>query len=147
MCKIIYETGSLDPQLAQTTRYITESLRRLRESLGHVLPFGTEEQELLEIAQGSLNTAAELKAELDKISCRMAKGKHSAALGGIKRIKKLEKVMRDRQHILETRLLLRIWYELIPWQSTRSLCSSWPVQIRRNECWTIQFYSQLAIPF
>lgn len=125
MCKTIYETGSLDPQLAQTTRYITESLERLRESLGHVLPFGKEEQELLEIAQGSLNTAAELKAELDKISTRMAKGKHSAAfngwlratLGGRKRIKNLEKAMRDRQHILETRLLIRIWYEMIPCQS------------------------------
>ncbi|OOQ84423.1 hypothetical protein PEBR_30443 [Penicillium brasilianum] len=116
MCKTIYGTGSLDPQLAQTTRYIAESLERLRESLGHVLPFGKEEQELLEIAQGSLHTAAELKAELEKISCTMAKGKHSAAfrgwlratLGGSKRVKRLEKVMRDRQHILETRLLLRI---------------------------------------
>ncbi|CEJ62404.1 hypothetical protein PMG11_10904 [Penicillium brasilianum] len=46
----------------------------------------------------------------------MAKGKHSAAfngwlratLGGSKRIKKLEKAMRDRQHILETGLLIRI---------------------------------------
>lgn len=66
-------------------------------------------------------TAAELKAELDKISSTLAKGKHSAAfrgwlravLGGKKRIEKLEKVMRDRQQILETRLLLRIWYTRI----------------------------------
>lgn len=81
-------------------------------------PLGKEERELLDIAEGSLGTAAELKAELDKISTRLAKGKHSAAfrgwlgavLGGKRKIEKLEKVMRDRQRVLETRLLLRIWY-------------------------------------
>lgn len=56
MSKAIYETGSLDPQLARTTSYLTESSEGLRDSLGHVLPLGKDEQELLEIAQGSLDT-------------------------------------------------------------------------------------------
>ena len=126
--KAIYETGCLDPHLAQTTNYLTESLETLRSSLSRVSPLRKEDQELLEIAKGSLDTATQLKAELEKISGTMTKGKHSAAFrgwfsaafGGKKRIEKLEKAMRDQQHVLETRLLIRIWYTLIHHCSVKS---------------------------
>lgn len=76
-----------------------------------------DEQELLDIANDSLETAEELKAELDKIAGTLAKGKHAAAfrgwlkaaLGGKRTIERLEKVMNDRQQIVENRLIVRIW--------------------------------------
>ncbi|KAJ6032484.1 hypothetical protein N7540_003216 [Penicillium herquei] len=118
VCKSIYETGSLDPNLAETTEYLAKGLGKLEVSLGQFRPLNADEQELVDIAQGSLVTARELKGELEKISSGSSKGKHAAAfkgwlravLGGKKRIEKLEKVMRDRQQILESRLLLRVWY-------------------------------------
>lgn len=117
MAKVIYNTKCLDPKLAQTTDYIKEGLERLKDSLEKGRPLVQDEQELLDIANGSLKTAEKLKAELDKIAGTFAKGKHSAAfrgwieatLGGNKRIKELEKEMHDRQKILESRLITRIW--------------------------------------
>ncbi|KAJ5710659.1 hypothetical protein N7488_004815 [Penicillium malachiteum] len=110
-------TGSLDPNLAQTTEYLTTGLEKLEISLVQFQPLGADEQELVDIAQGSLVTARELKSELERISGGSSKGKHvaavkawvKAAVGGKRKIEKLEKVMRDRQWILESRLLLRVW--------------------------------------
>lgn len=117
MAKAIYKTGSLDPNLAQTTDYIKEGLERLKDSLEKGKPLIQDEEELLDIANGSLETAGKLKAELDMIAGTLAKGKHSAALrgwlkaalGGKKRIERLDKVMHNRQQILENRLIVRIW--------------------------------------
>lgn len=117
MAKAIYKTGSLDSDLGQTTDYIKGGLERLKTSLENGRILVKDEEELLEIANGSLETAKELKAELDKIAGTVAKGKHSAALrgwfkaalGGKRRIERLEKVMQNRQQILENRLIVRIW--------------------------------------
>lgn len=120
MAKTIYNTKSLDPKLAQTTEYIKEGLEKLKDSLEKGRPLVQDEEELLDIANGSLETAENLKAELDKIAGTLAKGKYSAAVqgwlkaaaGGKKRIERLEKEMHDRQMILESRLIARIWYFL-----------------------------------
>ncbi|KAF4177918.1 hypothetical protein CNMCM8927_008970 [Aspergillus lentulus] len=117
LAKAIYKYGSLDPNLAQTSDYIKEGLERLRDSLEKGRPLVQDEKELLDIAKGSLKTAEELKVELDNIAGTAAKGKHSAAfrgwlkaaLGGKRRkIERLEKVMHDRQQVLESRLIARI---------------------------------------
>jgi hypothetical protein len=109
MIKAIYQSGSLDPDLAQTTDCIEGGLERLKNSLENGKHLIQDEQELLDIANDSLETARELKAELDKIAGTSAKGKRSAsvrgwlraAVGGKRTIKKLEKVMHNRQQILE----------------------------------------------
>ncbi|OAQ79301.1 NACHT domain-containing protein [Purpureocillium lilacinum] len=80
------------------------------------VPLTKDDRELLEIAEGSLSTAADLRAELDKISGSLSKGKAAAAFrawlkaatGGRRRIEKLDKIMRSRQAVLETRLLIRL---------------------------------------
>jgi hypothetical protein len=116
MAKAIYKTKSLDPNLAQMTDYIKGGLERLKDSLERGKPLIQDEEDLLDIVNGSLETAEELKAELDKIASTLAKGKHSAAfrgwlkaLGGKWRIERLEKVMHDHQQVLESRLIARIW--------------------------------------
>ncbi|OKL57442.1 hypothetical protein UA08_07168 [Talaromyces atroroseus] len=117
MAKAIYNYGSLDPHLAQTSNYIKGGLERLRESLEKGRPLVQDEEELLDIVNGSLETAEELKAELDNIAGTAAKGKHSAALRGWykatvgrkrRKIERIEKVMHDRQQVLESRLIARI---------------------------------------
>ncbi|QKX56752.1 uncharacterized protein TRUGW13939_03859 [Talaromyces rugulosus] len=116
MAKAIYKTGTLDPSLAQTIGYIKGGLERLKDSLEKGRPLIQDEEELLDIANGSLETAEELKAELKKIAGTLAKGKYpaafrgwfKAALGGKRRIERLEKVMHNRQQILENRLIVRI---------------------------------------
>ncbi|KUL89911.1 hypothetical protein ZTR_02832 [Talaromyces verruculosus] len=115
MIKAIYQSGSMDPDLAQTTDYMKGGLERLKNSLEK--PLNQDEEELFDIANCSLETVRELKAELDKIAGTSAKGKryHSvrgwfrAAVGGKKRIERLEKAMNNRQQILENRLTVRIW--------------------------------------
>jgi hypothetical protein len=117
MAKAIYKTRSLDPNLAQTADYIQGGLERLKDSLEKGRPLVQDEEELLDIANGSLETAKELKAELENIAGTLAKGKYSAAfrgwfkaaLGGKRKIETLEKVMHNRQQILENRLIVRIW--------------------------------------
>jgi len=116
--KTIYDTGSLDPNLADTTEGLTKSLEGLKTAMDKApVPLTKDDRELLEIAEGSLSTAADLRAELDKISGSLSKGKAAAAFrawlkaatGGRRRIEKLDKIMRSRQAVLETRLLIRLW--------------------------------------
>ncbi|OAQ76217.1 NACHT domain-containing protein [Purpureocillium lilacinum] len=102
--KTIYDTGSLDPSLADTTEDLTKSLEGLKTAMDKApVPLTKDDQELLEIAEGSLSTAADLRAELDKISGSLSKGKAAAAFrawlkaatGGRRRIEKFDKIMPD----------------------------------------------------
>ncbi|KAM4058922.1 hypothetical protein HRG_008201 [Hirsutella rhossiliensis] len=115
--KTIYDTGCLDPSLADATDCLAKGLEDLKRSLETTpKPLNRDEQELLDVAMGSLDTATGLKAELDKIAGVASKSKQSAALrgwlrtimGGKRRIEKLEKAMRSRREVLESRLLLRV---------------------------------------
>ncbi|KAI7972609.1 hypothetical protein EIK77_009072 [Talaromyces pinophilus] len=81
LIKAIYQTGFMDPDLAQTTDYMKGGLERLKDSLEKRKPLNQDEEELLDIANGSLETARELKAELDKIAGTSAKGKRSRSEG------------------------------------------------------------------
>ncbi|UNI23438.1 hypothetical protein JDV02_009255 [Purpureocillium takamizusanense] len=115
--KTIYETGSLDPDLAATTGSLTNSFEDLKTALEKApKPLSKDDRELLDIAQTSLDTATALKAELDKIAELLPEGKAAAAfrawlraaLGGKRRVEKLDKFMRSHQAVLETRLLVRL---------------------------------------
>ncbi len=116
--KAIYETGSLDPTLAQTTHCLAQGLERLKTSLENQPPLCAEEQELLDIANGCIVTVANLKIKLDKIASSVAKRNRPAAFrgwlkltfGGKKAIEKFEKELSNYQRVLENRLLLLIWH-------------------------------------
>ncbi|PHH90563.1 hypothetical protein CDD83_3289 [Cordyceps sp. RAO-2017] len=116
--KTIYETGCLDPSLAEATSCLSKGVEDLELSIETApRPWNRDEQELFDIAKGSLNTALALKTELVKIAGISSKGKQSAAFrgwlrvmtGGKRKIDKMEKEMRSRREMLENRLLLRVW--------------------------------------
>ncbi len=116
--KTIYDTGCLDPNLADTTDCLTRGLDGLKKSLETATkPLNRDEQGLLDIAQSCLDIGSVLKNELDKIAGIASKGRQSAALrgwlkmimGGKKKIENMEKAMFSRREVLENQLLLRIW--------------------------------------
>jgi hypothetical protein len=117
LCKSIFRTGSLSPNLANNVSHLSEVCESLNDSLNSKpKPLSKDQQKLLEIAQDSLAVASQLKAEVNKIDNTISKGKLSSAItGGLKatwrkgKIEKLEKSISSYQRTLESSLLAHIW--------------------------------------
>ena len=118
VCKTIYRTGSAAPNLANNVADLANVSENLKKSLSSAPgSLGKDEQELMDIANRSLAAASDLKKEVENIATNTSKGKLISAIsGGLKatvskrRIERLEKSMLDCQRVLESRILLRIWY-------------------------------------
>jgi hypothetical protein len=115
-CKAIFQSGSLDPTLTRTVAQLMSIFQRLGESLDSATqPRNRDEQALLDVARECSAAAADLKAEVVKISDEASKGKYSGAIGGAmkaifkrRKIEKLEKSLAACKEVLETHLLVQI---------------------------------------
>ncbi|KAJ3499554.1 hypothetical protein NLG97_g257 [Lecanicillium saksenae] len=115
--RAIYKTGSLDPELERNTDALSACVQDLTLALeGSVDSTSQDTRDLISVAKDCIECGASTRSELQKIAALAPKGSRmgavrgwfSAAMGGKRRLDKLESTMRARQSVLETRLLVRL---------------------------------------
>ncbi len=116
-CKSTFRTGDPDPSLGKYAKQSVQVYEDLRDSLVGVQPLNKDETELVAIAEDCLEAATALKTKLGKFSAPAAKGgRWTAIRRGVgakfmeQRLDKLRRRMKDHQDVLESRLLVRVWY-------------------------------------
>jgi hypothetical protein len=121
VCMNIYHKGQYDGDLAGVVAGSIKFCRELETTLRTVpKPLNSDEQQFLDVATQTLAAAQELEAELRKISRESGKGRVGAAIRiGVmarwktRRIQKLEKSLQDYQRMLESHILLHVWYDAL----------------------------------
>ncbi len=116
--RTLYESGSVDPELARNTDALNTCMQDLNMCLQNsVDPTTQDTKDLVSVAEQILDCGARTKKELHRISGSASTGSLFGAFrgwialvrGGKRKLDKLEGIMRARQRVLETKLLVRIW--------------------------------------
>jgi len=120
--KRLLETGDAHPTLRENAAAIATLSASLRDSLTNLPhPISEAENQLLSLANSCLAASDSLTCELNRTIKIAAKGKLGAAIKsavrlrlGKSRLERLAKDVRVYRETLESGLLLRIWYALVP---------------------------------
>jgi len=124
LCKQVFDTGATDlsANLSLHVENTVKSVQRLEDSIknvGNAQSMKQDEKELLGYAVGCRDLALNMKKETDKMAISSAKGKRWASFvaglrikfgNSVKRIEEMEKEMQRYQSLLESGLLVRVWY-------------------------------------